>query len=519
MAMSRRSFLRGSSGGLAFMAAAATLKRWVGEADAATLGGYAGYRAAVCVFLLGGNDSNNVLVPTATNASGTGAYDHYKRARPTLALPLDGGSLTISPGTATNAYMLHPSLQKLQQHFEDGHAAFVCNVGPLSLPTNKALYASGGYELPRNLFSHSDQQDAWASAVSDPLRIVAPGAGPTGWGGRMADKITGLNSAGGYPEVTSFGGKALFAAGVTRKPLIVSPSGVLALSKITSNAAFDDLRREALAGVLGIDDGIALAQGYGDTFTTALTYSAQRDTARNDAWSSLPVATRDAIDALFVAPAGHPTWTLHTQLYQVVRDLVAGAMATNKGGLGMKREVFSVGFGSFDTHAGQAPTHADKLAELDFAMDAFHQAMALLAPKMGPNPPQATLFTMSDFSRTLAENSDGGTDHGWGGHAIVLGERVNGKKIFGRFPNLDLTVTGGQVASPDTTDVKGRWIPAVSVEQYANGIAYWLGLTTGAERSYLFPNLSRYVTAASDTTVWASNLYRSYRIGFMQADA
>lgn len=517
MAMSRRSFLRGSSGGLAFMAAATTLKRWVGEASAATLAGYAGYRAAVCVFLLGGNDSNNMLIPTATNAGGTGAYDHYARARPNIAIPL-GSGLGINPGTSTNTYMLHPSLTKLQGHFEAGRAAFVCNVGPLSLPTNKALYSTAGHKLPRNLFSHSDQQDAWASAVSDPLRIDAPGTGPTGWGGRMADKITSLNAAGGYPEVTSFGGRALFAAGVSRKPLVVSSSGVLALTEYTNNPDFDALRRESLAGVLGVDDGITLAEGYGATFTTALTYAAQRDAARAAAWSKLPQATRDQIDALFVPPA-NVNWTLHTQLYQVIRDLVAGATSTANGGLGMKREVFSVGFGSFDTHAEQDVDQAEKLAELDFAMNAFQLAMEKLALKMGTNPPQATLFTMSDFGRTLAENSDKGTDHGWGGHMIVLGDRVAGKNLYGRFPNLDIfTTNGGQLVNQETTDAKGRWIPAVTVEQYANGIAYWLGLTSAGERSYLFPNLATYVAAAADTSVWP-NLSRSYRIGFMQADS
>lgn len=516
MTMSRRSFLRGSSGSLAFAAAATTLSRWVGEADAATLAGYPGYRAAVCVFLLGGNDGNNVLVPTATNANGTGALDHYRRVRPNIAI--DPSQNLINPvGLAAGSYGLHPALAKLKGHFEASRAALVCNVGPLVLPTNKALYGTPGHDRPYNLFSHSDQQDAWASAIANPLQITLPaaliGKGPTGWGGRMADKITSLNTAAaGYPEVTTFGGRGLFANGAARKPLVVSSGGTLAFNS-SGDANLNALRQSTLGVILPITNGVTLEQAYGSVYTTASTYAGKRDAARTAAWAALSQPTRDAIDALFTTGV-QTGWTLPGQLYQVIRDLVAGATAAPTG-VGLKREVFSVGFGTFDTHADQDVDQAKKLAELDFALDAFQQAMDLLATAMGPNGPQATLFTMSDFGRTLQENSDKGTDHAWGSHMIVLGRQVDGKKLYGRFPNLDLTSGGAN--NPDTVDGKGRFIPAVSVEQYANTIATWLGLTLSSERAYLFPNLAGYVAAAADTTVWPA-LARSYRLGFMRAD-
>ncbi len=506
MSTSRRQFLHG----LGFLAAAASLPRWVSESHAATNAGYAGYRAAVCVFLLGGNDGNNVLVPLAA-----GPYGQYRAARPTLGI--DSASLrVINPvGLAAGAYGLHPSLEKLQALFEQQKAALVCNVGPLVQPLRKADYTGPTAPKPDNLFSHSDQQDAWASAIANPSTAALPfelTGKVTGWGGRTADKLTGLN-VGEYPEVTSFGGKALFCAGATRAPMMVSPSGTLAF-RPTGDAAFDALLQDSVAGVQGIDNGVTLAQSAGAVFTTAQTFSASRAAAREAAWNALSQATRDAIDALFVSP--NTGWTLHTALYQVVRDLVAGAVPAAGGGLGQRRQVFSVGLGGFDTHSGQAATQGALLAQLDFALDAFYRAVALLQAEalFNGTPPQATLFTMSDFGRTLLENSDGGTDHGWGSHMIVLGDRVQGRRLYGTFPSLDLASGGAN--NPDTTDAKGRWIPTLTVDQYAYSLAYWLGLNTTAERDYVFPNLAEYVSAAVAGGFPAQA--QRYRLTFMLPD-
>jgi uncharacterized protein (DUF1501 family) len=513
MSISRRQFLRGTSTGLGFLAAGASLPRWLGEANAATLGGYAGHRSLVCVFLLGGNDSNNVLVPLTA-----GPYAQYRQARPNIGI--DSGDLrVINPiGQAAGSFGLHPSLSKLQTLFEQQHAALVCNVGPLVLPMRKADYDSNAVAKPDNLFSHADQQDAWASAIANPSTATLPLpliGKSTGWGGRTADKITGLNP-GEYPDATSFGGKALFSAGASRQPLVVSSSGTLSFRE-TNNASFNTLQEEALAQVMGIHNDVTLESSYGTVFGTAQTFAASRTAARDAAWNALPVATRDQLDALFVAPAEGSSWTLHTQLYQVVRDLVAGALPTASGGLGLRREVFSVGLGGFDTHSGQAPTQEELLAQLDFALDAFYQALTLIQTEavFSGNPPQATLFTMSDFGRTLLENADKGTDHGWGGHAIILGNRVLGGRLHGTFPNLDLT--NGGANNPDTMDPKGRWIPTATVDQFGYTLAAWLGLSTTAERDYVFPNLAGYVSAAVANGFPA--LAQKYKLGFMQPDA
>jgi uncharacterized protein (DUF1501 family) len=193
--------------------------------------------------------------------------------------------------------------------------------------------------------------------------------------------------------------------------------------------------------------------------------------------------------------------------------MVAGAMPTSQGGLGLKRQVFSVGFGSFDTHQNQDVDQPKLLEQLDFSLDAFQKAVTLLETQtaFGSNAPQATVFTMSDFNRTFLENGDRGTDHAWGGHALVLGNRVAGKTLYGTFPSFDLTGT-----TSISTDSRGRWIPALTVEQYGWSLASWLGLNSVAERDYVFPNLAGYVADAVARSF--PTQARKYKIAFMQAD-
>ncbi|WNG16040.1 DUF1501 domain-containing protein [Cystobacter fuscus] len=507
MKTSRRQFLRATG----LLTAAATLPRWLGEANAASATGYSGYRAAICVSLLGGNDSNNLLVPKAETP-----YAQYQAARPNIGIK-QADLLTINPlGFAAGAYGLHPSLPKIQALFEQGQAALVCNVGPLVLPMRKSDYAAGTVVRPDNLFSHEDQQAAWASGIANPSNVILPLSligKSTGWGGRTADKLHGLN-AGEYPEVTSFiSGRVLFAEGATRRPLMVPANGVFSV-KETTDATFNALQQESLARVLAINNGITMQASYGGAFTLAQSFASSRAAAREAAWNRLPQATRQAIDALFVAPGDSGGWSLHTQLYQVLRDLVAGSTPVANGGLGLKRQLFTVAIGGFDTHIGQDTAQASLFRQLDFALDAFYRALLLVQGAFGTNPPQATLFTMSDFSRTLVENSNRGTDHGWGSHAIVLGDRVAGRRLYGTFPNLDLSNNAAN--NLDTVDEKGRWIPTLSVDQYAHSIAQWMGLSTTEERDYVFPNIKDYLASAAERGFPAAA--QSATIGFMMAD-
>ncbi|MEZ4403446.1 MAG: DUF1501 domain-containing protein [Kofleriaceae bacterium] len=511
MTINRRSFLRGGAFGMGAVAATTALGRWTRTADAASATRYAGHRSVVAVFLLGGNDGNQLLVPRDSR------HALYAAARPTIGLT-KAELLPIPIGTQTDAtasYGLHPKLQKTQLAFKAGTAALVANVGPAALPTLKTDYTNTAHPRPTNLFSHSDQQDAWSTAVPIPS-LVAAAVARAGWGGRLADLLEGLNPPVAsppvtYPAMTLVGGRRTFAAGAGL-PLVTSASGELTFNPANTNG-FYQLRRDGMADVAGVTNGVELQQGYGDVLATAAAIAVERTRARTDAWAALASTTRTAIDAAFAAAS--PTWSLPTQLRTVLLDVIAGAVAVANGGLGQRRQVFSVGLGGFDTHNDQRAAQDALFEQLDFALDAYARAVAALAtdPVFAGAPPQSTLFTMSDFARTFTENSDGGTDHAWGNHALVLGDRVAGGKIYGGFPNLDVLAAD---ATSSTTDSRGRWIPSTTVEQYVYSMASWLGVNA-AEAAVIFPNHEAYRAAAAARGL--GTLYTRLQHPLMLADA
>lgn len=487
MTLQRRSFLQGAAAGVGSLLALGGMTRLARTALAASTERYRGHRSLVGMFLLGGNDGNQVLVPTDAER-----YQLYADARPSIKLAL-GELRRISPGgLPPDSFGLHPSLAHLQARFAAGKAALVCNVGPAYLPTTKALYQDPAHPKPTNLQSHSDQQDAWASAVPIPSRAGLELA-RSGWGGRLGGRLSGLNPLlpGGvtYPAATLLGGRRLFVAGDSA-PLVVSETGDLSFPA-HPNQSFEALRREKMSALAGIVDG-DLQTAHGDLLGVALDVSAERTRAINAAWAALP--NHGAIEALL---SGVPVdWTLPGQMLAVLREIV-GTATPAPVGLGLKRQVLSLGLGGFDTHGGQVAVQGPLLAQLDKALQVFTDGLALIAaewPHATP-PPQSTLFAMSDFGRTLVENSGAGTDHGWGNHLFVLGERVAGGVLHGRFPDLDLAT------SIDTTDSRGRWIPTTSVDQYAYDLAMWLGATgsiSSGDLGATFPNHAAYVQFAKD---------------------
>jgi uncharacterized protein (DUF1501 family) len=495
MTIHRRNFLRGAAAGLGAMLATSGLRRWAATANAASIAGYAGHRSLVAVHLLGGNDGNQMLVPTDAPRFGL-----YQSARPGIALAL-ADLRKISPtGLPANSFGLHPALAHLQVAFTAGHAALVANVGPVALPTTKTTFALSSHAKPTNLFSHSDQQDAWSSAVPVPAAVAAAVA-RAGWGGRLSAKVAAVNPAlpGGaeYPGVTLLGGRRLFVDGPT-PPLVTSSTGELTFPALP-NADLEALRSSALKGIVGITGTSELEHSYGGEFGSASAIAAERNRARDAAWTALP--NHAAIEALLVGAAAN--WTLPGQILAVLKDIVAGG-SPRPSGLGLKRQVYSVGFGSFDTHAGQRAAQDDLLAQLDFSLNVFSKGMDMITAAW-PHavlPPQSTLFSMSDFGRTLSENSDGGTDHGWGNHMFVLGSRVAGGVLHGRFPDLT-------AASTDSTDTRGRWIPTLSVDQYVYDLALWLGVSL-AEAAEIFPNHADYLAFANANSM--DLIYRRVRL-------
>jgi uncharacterized protein (DUF1501 family) len=538
MSFNRRNFLRGFSGAVGLSAVAMLGRRFSlfeREASAATVGHYAGYRALVNVFLVGGNDSNNMVIPY--QVTGTPNYGEYTAVRSSpAALQIEKTNATGTGiddvGTwlgpqATAVYALHPSMPKTAALFNgatspngpndnvspDGvkSVAIVFNVGTLVQPTTlaqaQALIGSGGtgeppVQLPDQLFSHINQQAEWSTAITDPSYFFANASQAqlamqnTGWGGRTADLFVSFNptvkvgsSSLPFPSLSYYAGPAVFGQGEQLSALSITAAGTLALNSSGSTAVNNLIQGNASLGITGalpemtsVVSGVAPIDAFSAGMGQALDYASFRTAAR--AANPLPTA----ISALF------PTSLIGQQLLHITQDIVAGASAVTSGGLGLRREIFAAGFGSFDTHSNQLAEQATLLGELDDALFAFYSAIyqlnLLVANGTLPGvtmPLEVTLFTQSEFTRTFLPNSTSGSDHAWGGHQLVLGNQVKGG-TYGAFP--DLTLDG-------KSDVgEGRWLPTISSDEYQNTLAVWLGIVDSTDEATVFPNLASFPKAS-----------------------
>jgi uncharacterized protein (DUF1501 family) len=485
MAFSRRSFLLGASGAFGLAASATALDKFslLERAALAAPTGLTGYRALVCVFLQGGNDANNMIIPLA--GVGGATYATYAQVRDSAANIgiLDTDLTPLNPPlTGQAAFGLHPSMPKLAGLYTtDKKLAFVTNVGSIrdTLGTTTQFQ-----DQSENLFSHSDQQAAAAMGVANPAaRSVT-----SGWGGRAADLVTlnnpvqpGPNLR--YPEVTFFGGIPVYGSGPVTKSLAIPENGKLQIDP-TGSAPLNRIRTAALGSMQStlLDYG-AVAGAYSTIFDGGRAFAA----GRTDAIAGIPAGALTIINQAFTGVTG----SLGVQLRQIAIDMVAGAStetASGKVGLGMKRQIFAAALGGFDTHSDELATHEDLYSQLDDALYAFHTSIAQINAAAFPTvqPILETLFTQSDFARTFKPNSTGGSDHGWGSHMIVLGDSVVGGKMYGTFPSLTI---GG------IDDVgEGRWLPTTSVDQYANTLTRWFGITSVADQNTMFPNLVNFPT-------------------------
>lgn len=411
------------------------------------------YKALVCLFLNGGNDANNLIVP-----SDSAGYAAYAAARSNLALPRTD-LLPLAPKTTSDgrAFSLHASVPELHSLFNSGKAAFLANVGTLVYPTTRAQWQSNSVPLPRQLFSHSDQQVQWQNSVPD-----RPST--TGWGGRLADLVNAFNSNNEISMSISLAGKNYFQVGKNVTQYAVGTGGAVALAGSTATSGADFARFQAQKDLF--------AQSQTALFDTA--FAGISRSAINDAEMLNSVLSRSpAITTPF------PNTTAGNQLRMAAR-LIAAAPT-----LGLKRQVFFVQLGGWDTHAAQlinaAPTtgtHAGLLAQVSQAINAFYNATTELGAAE-----QVTLFSSSDFGRTYRSNGDG-SDHGWGNHQFIVGGAVKGTEIYGRMPVLT-------VGGPDDT-TQGRWIPTTSVDEYAATIARWFGVSA-ADLPVVLPNIGRFI--------------------------
>jgi len=411
------------------------------------------YKALVCVFLFGGNDGNNTIVPF-DNAG----YAQYAAVRTTASgiQLLQGDLLPIQPVSAATPYGLHPDLPELQALFTQRKVAILANVGTLVQPTSKAQYLAK--QVPLSLFSHSDQQAQWQSSISNQV------AG-TGWGGRIADKMAASNAASGFPVITSLDGTVLFANGKTTSALSIPVSGSFALAGYNTSTA-SNARLAALKQFL--------AAGSTNAFVSTANAIGSQAVQLSATMNPILANTNSTVAPIFAAlPANNTTGKA---LYQVAKTIEARTTT------GAKRQIFFIGLGNFDTHSNQVPTQANLLAQLSPALKAFYDATVVLG--VGN---QVTTFTLSDFGRTFQPASGAGTDHAWGNHQFIIGDAVKGGEMYGQYPTLAL---GG----PSDAENRGRWIPTTAVDQYGATLARWFGVQP-ADLTAVFPNLPAFATS------------------------
>lgn len=415
------------------------------------------YKALVCVFLDGGNDGNNSVIPNYDEG-----YAQYATARQAQGLAIARNSLLpITPASmGGQVWGLNPNLSELHSLWGLGKMAVACNVGCLVQPLTRATY-QGGAPRPYQLFSHPDQAEQFRTAISSYKAT-------TGWGGRLADHTGSLNMNPAIPMITSIAGANIFNNGLNTKPLIVGASPtplnqVLALTGF-GTAADELARRAAMSNSLAQDLDYAIVQNASAITQQALNVSAQ-------------LSVDPTLTVTF------PTTTLGNQLRQVAKLIKVRTL------LNMKRQIFFVQLGAFDHHSSQLNNHASLLRQVSQAIKAFYDETVAQGVASS-----VTTFTMSDFNRTFNPAGSGstvGSDHGWGGPYFVVGDSVLGGNFYGRPTSNGTFVPTMVVNTGDDADIRGRFIPSVSVEQYAATLARWYGLAD-ADLSLVFPNIGNF---------------------------
>jgi uncharacterized protein (DUF1501 family) len=410
------------------------------------------FQSLVCIFLFGGNDANNLLIP-----NDTAGYANYNTIRGGGGLALAQNTLLpITAKTAQNGstlFGLHPNLPEVQSLFNAGKLAFQANVGPLVEPLTRAQYIANSLTIPANLFSHADQQAQWQTSELD-------GFPTTGWAGRVADNIQPLlNSGAIFPPITSVAGSAIFCTGIQTQPYAIIPGSTPGLTGFDTTAP-TTARLAALQQLLTFDTGVSMIQAASSITTNALADSKTLSGA---------LASESKLQTVF------PTTGLGAQLQQVAEILEVRAA------LGLSRQIFFCSLGGFDTHSNQIATQQSLFAQLSPAINAFYNATVELGISK-----QVTTFTMSDFSRTYQPATDGGTDHAWGSVQMMVGDSVLGGDIYGTMPVFTL---GG----PSDVANNGRWIPTTALDQYGATLAAWFGVQA-ASLPGIFPNLANFTT-------------------------
>lgn len=420
------------------------------------------FKALVCLFLAGGNDANNFIVPTDA-----ATYAAYATGRGALALP-QNALLGITPKTSDGrTWGLHPSFGinpdgstggGLKGLFDQGKVAVLANVGTLAYPLTQAQYNNGSVPKPLQLFSHDDQQVEWQSSITDR-------AFTTGWGGRLADLTNAFNTNNRISMSISLNGQNSFQVGKSVAQYSVGTSGALALTGNGTGTSVNGLRTAAMKDLLAQQNVNLFEAAFGGLTTGAVADSALLST----------VVTGNSPFATYFNGLNS---SLSQQLHMITRVINA------QSALGLKRQVFFARIGGFDLHDSQvnagnttAGAHANLIRDISQSLTAFNNALTSIAAQN-----QVTTFTASDFGRTYNTNGDG-SDHGWGSHHLVMGGAVNGGDVYGRMPTFAIN-------GPDDTG-RGRWIPTTSVDEYSATLAKWFGVSP-TDLPVVLPNIGRF---------------------------
>ena len=438
------------------------------------------YKAIICMFFYGGNDSSNMVLRTDK-----ASFDEYTRLRTSapdpIALlapgtPINGGAtrasparlggviplapkFTVSPENSANTYALHPVMSEVQSLFGAGRLAILANAGPLVVPLSRTDYTSNSKPRPQALGSHNDQQSTWQALGPEGVKI--------GWGGHLGDMVASQNSNATFTSI-SVAGNNVFSAGESTFQYSVGGGGATQIAGLSGTLFNSMTASTTLRSIVTGDNTHLFAKEYGQIIKRSVDAQAAFQGAFTSATSMTPTN--------YIQPSSGNAQQngLAQQLQTVVRVIAA------RNAIGAKRQVFMVSMGGFDTHDNQNPNQADLLARISHAIGYLDTALANVGGVDLRN--NVTMFTASDFGRTITSNGDG-TDHGWGSHHFVSGGAVKGGEIYGRFPTFGL--------NDNQDSANNAYLPVNSVDTIGATIGKWFG-ASDTNLNTVFPNLKNF---------------------------